>query len=191
MVRHTTNLAANAARFLKCVWPFWDIMHQRVNGNIAAPCVWKVFWDKSLICFIFRSILSQMIFKIGVLKNIGNFTEKYLCWSLFSRKFIKKRLQHRCFPLKFTLITYQSSVSQFFSKAKTALFDDTFLLAIEEIVGVFHICIVSLCPNNIKIKVALHLVLEDNVSYTIVNWKNFPGKVTSAKISEHFKTAIT
>ena len=87
---HFKNPAANAARFLKCVWPFWDIMHQRVNGNIAAPCVWKVFWDKSLICFIFRSILSQMIFKIGALKNIGNFTEKYLCWSLFSRKFIKK-----------------------------------------------------------------------------------------------------
>ena len=25
MVRH--NLAANGARFLKCVWPFWDVMH--------------------------------------------------------------------------------------------------------------------------------------------------------------------
>ena len=28
---HFKNLAANAARFLKCAWPFWDIMHQRVK----------------------------------------------------------------------------------------------------------------------------------------------------------------
>ena len=28
---HFKNLAANAARFLKCVWSFWDIMHKRVN----------------------------------------------------------------------------------------------------------------------------------------------------------------
>ena len=26
------NLAATAAGFLKCVWPFWDIMHWRVKG---------------------------------------------------------------------------------------------------------------------------------------------------------------
>ena len=24
---HFKNIAAHAARFLKCVWPFWDIMH--------------------------------------------------------------------------------------------------------------------------------------------------------------------
>ena len=24
---HFKNLAANAARFLKCVWPFWDLMY--------------------------------------------------------------------------------------------------------------------------------------------------------------------
>ena len=28
---HHKNLAANAARSLKCVKPFWDIMHQRVK----------------------------------------------------------------------------------------------------------------------------------------------------------------
>ena len=28
---HFKNLAANAARFLKCVRPFWDIMHERVK----------------------------------------------------------------------------------------------------------------------------------------------------------------
>ena len=26
---HFKNLAAHAARFLKCAWPFWDIMHQK------------------------------------------------------------------------------------------------------------------------------------------------------------------
>ena len=34
----------------------------------------------------------QMFFRIGVLKNFANFIRKNLCW---------KRLQHRCFPLKF------------------------------------------------------------------------------------------
>ena len=32
MVRHTLkNIVAFAARFLKCAWPFWDIMHQSVQ----------------------------------------------------------------------------------------------------------------------------------------------------------------
>ena len=31
---HFKNLAASAARFLKCIWPFWDIMDQRVKGII-------------------------------------------------------------------------------------------------------------------------------------------------------------
>ena len=45
-----------------------------------------------------------MFFKTGVLENFAHFTAKYLCWSLFLIKliqFIKKRLQHRCFPVKF------------------------------------------------------------------------------------------
>ena len=48
-----------------------------------------------------------MFFKIGVPKNFVVFTEKQLCWSLFLNKvaglkaynFIKKRLQHTCFPV--------------------------------------------------------------------------------------------
>ena len=28
---HYKNLAENAARFVKCVWPFWDIMHSEVK----------------------------------------------------------------------------------------------------------------------------------------------------------------
>ena len=34
-----------------------------------------------------------------VLKNFAIFTGKHLCWSLFLIKFIKQRLQHRCFPV--------------------------------------------------------------------------------------------
>ena len=37
---------------------------------------------------------------MGVLKNFLNFIGKHLCWSLASN-FIKKRLQHRFFPVKF------------------------------------------------------------------------------------------
>ena len=54
-----------------------------------------------------------MFSKISVLKYFAIFTGKHLCWSLFLIKlslfnkvaglkpgsFIKKRLQHRCFPL--------------------------------------------------------------------------------------------
>ena len=29
---HFKSLAANAARMLKCVWPFWDIVHWSVKG---------------------------------------------------------------------------------------------------------------------------------------------------------------
>ena len=49
-----------------------------------------------------------MLCKKGILKNFVNFLEKSLCWSLFliflalkACKFIKKRLQHKCFPVKF------------------------------------------------------------------------------------------
>ena len=54
-----------------------------------------------------RSSCYQMFFKIGVLKNFGTFTRKYLCWSLLLiklqawRTIIKKKLQRRCFPVKF------------------------------------------------------------------------------------------
>ena len=40
------NLAANAARFLKCVWPFWDIMHWRVKLLDASALA---HWDRQLV----------------------------------------------------------------------------------------------------------------------------------------------
>ena len=49
-----------------------------------------------------RSRRSQMFFKIGVLKNIANFTGKHLCWSLF---LIKLQAYEICEILKNTLFT--------------------------------------------------------------------------------------
>ena len=50
-----------------------------------------------------------MFFKIDVLKNFTNFTEKCLYWGInlvklqawYAATLLKKRLQHRCFPVKF------------------------------------------------------------------------------------------
>ena len=49
-----------------------------------------------------------MFFKIGILKHFSNFTGKHLCRSLFLNvaglkacNCTKKKLQHRCFPVKF------------------------------------------------------------------------------------------
>ena len=50
-----------------------------------------------------------MFLKIGAFKNFATFTGIHMCWSLFLHKvaglrpetLLKKRLQHRCFPVKF------------------------------------------------------------------------------------------
>ena len=59
-------------------------------------------------CRKYRSSHWRCFWKKAVLKNFVNFTGKHLCWSHLSVtwgskacNFIKKRLQHRCFPVKF------------------------------------------------------------------------------------------
>ena len=42
---------------------------------------------------------SQMLYKINALKSLAIFTGWHLCWRFFWINFIKKRLQHRCFPV--------------------------------------------------------------------------------------------
>ena len=42
---------------------------------------------------------SQMFCKIDALKNLAILTGKHLCWRFFLTTFIKKRHQHRCFPV--------------------------------------------------------------------------------------------
>ena len=63
---------------------------------------------------IIRSSLSQMFFKIGILKNFATFTGKHLCWSLKACNFIKNRLLHRDFPvniMKFLRTPFLQNVS--------------------------------------------------------------------------------
>ena len=48
-----------------------------------------------------RSSQQRYSVKWGVLKNFANLSGKHLCWSLFLRKFVKKRDQYRYFPVKF------------------------------------------------------------------------------------------
>ena len=46
---HFKNLAANAAKFLKCVWLFWDIMNWSVNiGKYMLKVNDKHVWAASL-----------------------------------------------------------------------------------------------------------------------------------------------
>ena len=52
---------------------------------------------------LLRSSHQTCSVKKGVLKNFANFIGKHLCWSLLQAcYFIRKRLQHWCFPVKFT-----------------------------------------------------------------------------------------
>ena len=43
-----------------------------------------------------------MFYKRRVLIHFAKFMGKHLCWSLFFNNFIKKRLQHKCFPVDFS-----------------------------------------------------------------------------------------
>ena len=82
----------------KCLLKFNSIrskeasIKKRKKRNIVKETCQKVnmFWRK-----IFRRSKYEMLFKIGVLKNFGNFKGKHLYWSLFFW------FQHRCFPVKF------------------------------------------------------------------------------------------
>ena len=55
--------------------------------------------------------------KKGVLKNFANFTGKHLCWSLLQAcNFIKKRLQHWCFPVKFAKFLRTSILKKIYER---------------------------------------------------------------------------
>ena len=51
------------------------------------------------ILHIYRRSRSQVFFIIGSLKNFAIFKGKHLYWSLKAVNFIKKRFQHRYFPV--------------------------------------------------------------------------------------------
>ena len=76
------------------------ILHSvKVSTSPSSPLLFAiVFWGETS-----RSSLSQVFFKIDVLKNFASFTGKHQCWSLFLIKLQAWGiLQHRCFPVRFT-----------------------------------------------------------------------------------------
>ena len=62
----------------------------------------KSFCLNTSIFRTYKSSRSKMCFKIGVFNP--NFAGKYVCWSFFlinlQAYFRRKRLQHKCFPVK-------------------------------------------------------------------------------------------
>ena len=90
-------------KFYGCIWlnkivTFKNIfaLHSaEASSNPNSPPLFvKAFWGETN-----RSSLSQMLFKISVLKNFANFIGKHQC--LKACNVITKILQHRCFPVKF------------------------------------------------------------------------------------------
>ena len=68
------------------------------NSCLIVHFLWKKYGSSRRRCSVRKSVL----------KNFANFTGKQLCWSLFlwngrspACKFFEKRLQHKCFPVKF------------------------------------------------------------------------------------------
>ena len=107
------NICARIS-FLVFSWEFCEISHKTFfaeqNGTTASDYssisssegnIGKVVQVKNR--FQKQSFAD---FKLEVLKNFVNSTAKHLCWSLFLIDLktcisIKKRLPHRCFPVKF------------------------------------------------------------------------------------------
>ena len=78
-----------------------------LNFRIAfLVCFWENFRFTSYVACYYcvarvgkYSNSCSMFYKIDALKNLAIFTGKHLCWRFFLINSIKKRLQHRCFPV--------------------------------------------------------------------------------------------
>ena len=76
--------------------------------NFQQLCSMTSTYPGKMCVYFFRSSRSHVFFKMGFLKNFANFTrETPVLESLLNKvarlkpcKFIKKRLQHMCFPVK-------------------------------------------------------------------------------------------
>ena len=72
--------------------------NDQVSFKFYDVVAWLIFW-----CFVpvgkRSNSCSQMLYKTDPITNLAIFTRKYLCWSFFLINFIKKRLQHRWFPV--------------------------------------------------------------------------------------------
>ena len=127
MVKHTLkkSCGVHTARFLNYVWPLWKrktCKHLRnfdqISQNLGHTYVnIEVFQQKQRV----KRKLLQHWYNVQkqpfadalqnrCTKNFTKLTGKHLCWSLFLIKLqtwrpstvLKKRLQHRCFPVNIT-----------------------------------------------------------------------------------------
>ena len=83
--------------------------HDSINIVVIVAPGHGFFYLLSMPNFLYRSSLSEVFCKKGVLRNFTKFTVKHMCQSLFFNKvaglrpatLLKKRLWHRCFPVNF------------------------------------------------------------------------------------------
>ena len=81
---------------------------------------WKVALAEMLIVVLDNQKQpSELFYKKDFLKDSHKFHSKNLCYSLQAYNFIKKRLQKRCFPVKFTLSFFWTSILKNTCKRKT------------------------------------------------------------------------
>ena len=68
---------------------------QMHKSKISLIFWWPAIFDRA------ESVVQKCSVRKGVLRNFAKFTGKHLCHSLFFKKILKRRLWHRCFPVKF------------------------------------------------------------------------------------------
>ena len=105
----------------------------------------------------------------GVLKNFANFTGKHMCWTLF----LKKRLQHRCFPVKFakllrTLVLKNTS--------------EQLLLAASWLKGGFSLRHISWLFRLLKLTTSWYIIAWINLLYEYGLYSGFNANI-AVKIS--------
>ena len=69
---HFKNFAANAAKVLKCVWPFWDIMHYGVKVNLfnlSNDIINKLFHKKTK--WVKAALRGKIFLSKGILRIIS------------------------------------------------------------------------------------------------------------------------
>ena len=68
---HTKNIISKQGK--------WNVFLIRFLPYLCTTRIWLNFITSK----VFRSSRSQMFYKIGVLENFAELTEKHLCWSYF------------------------------------------------------------------------------------------------------------
>ena len=75
------------------IWKISILYQRHPKNSVITKRFWKV---KRTGGVLYKNL--YLLFRTPI-KHFAIFTGKHLCWSLFLIKFIKKNLQHRCFPV--------------------------------------------------------------------------------------------